>query len=220
MWTDSELQHEVEKEVGWELNAGLTKISVMAKGGAVDLTGHVDSYWERCVAERAAWRVVHVHQVANHIRVLIPASKQRTDDDIALAAMGTFEWNCLVPDTIEIQVKDGMVTLEGHVERQEQKAEAERALATLTGITGIRNQIEIKPSVTLADLKAPIEAALRRNALVDSGHIKVHVSHGVVSLRGTARSRCEYEEAMNAAWAAPGILKIDDHITIGSGKGE
>ena len=109
-----------------------------------------------------------------------------------------------------------MVTLSGGVERQRQKEEAERALCTLIGITGIRNDIVIEPSVSLADVKTPIEAALRRSALIDRSHIKVHVAHGVVSLRGTARSRSEYEEALRAAWAAPGVTKIEEHITIGS----
>ena len=202
--------------MSWELSAGLSRISVAVKAGAIELAGHVDTFWEKCVAERAAWRVVHVNHVTNAIRVVLPYNQQRGDDDIALGAMSSLEWNCMVPKSVEVQVADGLVTLSGSVERQEQKEEAERALSTLIGITGIRNNIVIQPSVSFADVKAPIEAALRRSALVDGSHIKVHVGHGVVSLRGTARSRSEYEEAMHAAWAAPGISKVEDHITIGT----
>ncbi|MFN0105563.1 MAG: BON domain-containing protein [Bryobacteraceae bacterium] len=220
MWNDTELQHDVEKEIGWELNAALKQISVSVKSGAVELGGHVDSFWEKCAAERAAWRVAHVSRVTNEIRVVIPFHKQRDDDDIALAAMSYLEWNCLVPDMIDVQVAEGCVTLSGSVERQQQREEAERGLCVLNGITGIRNDIVIRPSVSLGDVKASIEAALKRNALVDSSHIKAHVAHGVAILRGTVRCRAEYEEAMHAAWAAPGVTKVEDHITIGSGRSE
>jgi osmotically-inducible protein OsmY len=214
MWNDTELQHDIENEIGWELSTGFGQISVAVKSGAVELGGHVDSFWEKCAAGRAAWRVTHVHHVTNGIRVVVPFSKQRDDDDIALAAMSHLEWNCLVPETVEVQVVEGCVILSGSVERQPQKEAAERALCALTGITDIRNDIVIQPSVSVGDVKAPIEAALRRNAIVESSHIKVHVAHGVASLRGTARSRAEYEEAMHAAWAAPGVTKIEDHLTI------
>jgi osmotically-inducible protein OsmY len=220
MWNDTELQQEIENEVGWELSACHMQISVTVKGGAVQLGGHVDSFWEKCAAERAAWRIAHVNHVTSDIRVVVPFSKQRADDDVAFAAMSSLEWNCVVPETVEVQVADGWVTLSGSVERQQQKEEAERALCTLSGITGIRNDIVIQPSVSLANVKEPIEAALRRNALVDSSRIKAHVAHGVVSLRGTARSRAEYEEAIHAAWAAPGVTKVEDHITIGSVRSE
>jgi osmotically-inducible protein OsmY len=217
MWNDTELQHDVEDELCWEIGADLTQISVTAKGAAVELAGHVDSFWERCAAERAAWRVAHVNQVTNGIRVAVPFNKQRGDDDIALAAMGSLEWNCLVPETVEVQVAEGFVTLSGSVERHQQREEAERTLCTLIGITGIRNDIVIQPTVSLANEKAPIEAALKRNALADRNHIKVHVDHGVVSLRGTARSHSEHEETLRVAWAAPGVTRIEDHITLGSG---
>ncbi len=220
MWNDAELQRDVENEISWELGAGLTQISVAVKGGAVELAGHVDSFWEKCAAERAAWRVAHVHQVTSGIRVIVPFEKQRSDDDIALAAMSNLEWNGLVPKTVEVQVTDGWVTLSGSVERQQQKEEAARALCTLNGITGIHNELVIQPSATLSEVKAPIEAALKRSALVDSNRIKVHVAHGVASLRGTARSHAEYEEVMHAAWAARGVTKIEDHITVGSIKGD
>src|SRR6266404_7728047 len=89
MWSDTELQHHIENEVGWELSAGLTQISVTVKSGAVELGGHVDSFWEKCAAERAAWRVAHVNHVTNGIRVVVPFNKQRDDDDIAIAANAT-----------------------------------------------------------------------------------------------------------------------------------
>ena len=220
MWNDTELKHDVENEVGWELSASLTQISVMVKSGAVELGGHVDSFWEKGAAERAAWRVAHVSHVTNGIRVVVPFNKQRDDDEIALAAMGILEWNCLVPETVEVQVAEAWVTLSGSVERHQQKEETARALCTLNGITGIHNDIVIQPSVIPGDVKASIEAALRRNALVDSSHINAHLAHGVASLRGTARSRAEYDEAMHAAWAAPGVTRIEDHITIGSVRSE
>ena len=128
MWNDTELQHDVENEVCWELSAGLTQISVTVKGGAVELAGHVDSFWEKCAAERAAWRVAHVNQVTDGIRVVVPFNKQQGDDDVALAAMSSLEWNCLVPETVEVQVAEGWVTLSGSVERQQQKEEAARAV--------------------------------------------------------------------------------------------
>jgi len=216
MWTDTELQHDVENEVGWELRAGLAQISVTVKGGAVELAGHVDRYWEKCAAERAAWRVVHVNQVTNTIRVVVPYDQERGDDDIALAAMSCLEWNCLVPKTVEVQVTKGLVILSGFAERHDQKEEAERALRTLIGITGVRNDIVIKPTAALAEAKGPLEAVLRRSGLIDSSHIKVHVVHGVVNLRGTVRSRAEHQEAMHAAWTVPGVVRVEDHLVISS----
>jgi osmotically-inducible protein OsmY len=153
MWNDTELHHDVENEVAWDLRAGLMNIGVTVKGGAVELDGHVESFWEKCAAERAAWRVAHVSHVINEIRVVVPFNKQRDDDEIALAAMTILEWNCLVPETVEVQVAEACVTLSGNVERHCQKEEAARALCTLTGITGIHNDIVLQPSVILGDVK-------------------------------------------------------------------
>ena len=154
MWNDAELQHDVENEVAWDLRAGLTTIGVTVKGGAVQLGGHVESFWEKCAAERAAWRVAHVSHVTNEIRVVVPFNKQRDDDEIALAAMTILEWNCLVPETVEVQVAEACVTLSGSVERHSQKEEAARALCTLHGITSIKNEIVLQRSVMLGDAKA------------------------------------------------------------------
>jgi osmotically-inducible protein OsmY len=46
MWNDTELQHDVEKELGWEPSVHAKQIGVIVKSGAVELGGHVDSFWE------------------------------------------------------------------------------------------------------------------------------------------------------------------------------
>ena len=125
MWNDTDLQYHVEKELSWEPAVHTKQIGVVVKDGVVQLVGHVDSFWAKCAAERAVWRVAHVKSVLNALRVELPFSAFRADDDIALAAMGSLEWNCLVPATVEVQVVDGWVRLHGDVEWEDQKEEAE-----------------------------------------------------------------------------------------------
>ena len=219
MSNDQDLQKQVEKQLSWEPGVHGAQIGVVAKEGAIHLAGHVDTFWEKCAAETAAWRVAHVKSVTNELRVDVPFSSMRADDDIALAAMGWLESNCQVPDTVEVQVADAWLTLNGDVEWQYQKLAAQQCMSFLQGIKGIRNEIVIRTTAPIGDVKASIEEAFKRNALLHAGHIKCHVSHGAVSLHGVAHSRAERDEAMHAAWSTPGIAAVEDHITIGSTRG-
>lgn len=213
MITDQSIQQEIEKELRWDAGVNPNHIAVLVRNGEATLAGDVDSYWEKCEAERAAWRVAHVLKVVNHLRVELPFTAERGDDDITLAAMGILEWNCTVPATVEVAVTAGVLTLSGVVPRAYQRDEAERAVATLIGIKGVVNNVRVEAAA--GDARAGIEEALKRSALVDSSHVKVHVAAGVASLRGAVKSRAEWEEAMRAAWAGPGVVKVEDHLTIG-----
>src|SRR3954453_10283084 len=136
MWNDKELQVHIEKELVWDPKVHSSQMSVQVKDAAVHLLGHVNTYWERCAAESAVWRVAQVRSVVNELRVELPFDAIRGDDDIALAAMGSLEWNCLVPHTVEVDVANGWVTLTGEVEWRHEKQEAEETLATVAGIKG------------------------------------------------------------------------------------
>jgi osmotically-inducible protein OsmY len=110
---------------------------VVVKDGVVTLTGWVDSYTKRWAAENAAHRVRGVKAVANDIEVRLPSSTERTDADIAAAAIRALEWDAFVSvDKLEVTVSKGWVTLKGEVEWQYQKQDAERAVRRLTGIKG------------------------------------------------------------------------------------
>lgn len=213
MITDLSVQQEIEKELQWDAGVNPNHIAVLVKNGDATLAGDVDSYWEKCEAERAAWRVAHVRKVVNHLRVELPFAAERGDDDITLAAMGILEWNCTVPATVEVAVTGSVLTLTGVVGRAYQREEAERAMTGLVGIKGIVNSVRVEGGA--GDARAGIEEALKRSALVDASHVKVHVTAGVANLRGTVKTRAEWEEAMRAAWAGPGIVKVEDHLAIG-----
>jgi osmotically-inducible protein OsmY len=215
MKNDVDLQRDVFDELKWEPAVHSTDVGVIVKDGVVTLEGVVDSYPEKWAAERAAKRVSGVKALALELEVKLPGSGKQTDADIAEAAENALKWDVLVPqDRIKVTVEKGFLTLEGQVDWDFQRSAAKRAVQYLTGVKGVANAITVKPKVAPTDVKAQIEAALKRNAILDARQIKVQADGGKVTLRGNVRSWAERDEAEAAAWAAPGVNEVTDFIAV------
>lgn len=213
--TDRELQHHVQNALDWEPSVESSAIGVSVDNGVVTLRGDVPSFSEKEAAERVALRVFGVRAVANDLVVLIAGAAERTDSDIADAAVNALRWHTSVPDkNITIVVRKGWITLSGAVDWQFQKDAAVRAVRDLTGVRGVTNAIEIHPSLKAGDVRAQIEAAFRRSAEIDARRVNVTVQDSKIILSGSVRSFAERQEAEKAAWAAPGVAQVEDRLTI------
>jgi len=215
--TDEQIQRDVLEELNWDARVQPNEIGVAVKDGIVTLIGWVDSYTKKWAAEDAAKRVRGVKAVANDIEVRLPSSAERTDAEIAAAALHALEWDAFVPvDKVEVTVSKGWVTLRGEVEWAFQKEDAERLVRRLAGARGVTNVITVKPHARplSSELKRKIEEALVRSAETDAKRITVEVQGNKVILWGKVRSWAERQEAERMAWSAPGVTEVENGILI------
>ncbi|CAO3424751.1 BON domain-containing protein [Azospirillum endophyticum] len=215
MRSDSDVKRDVEFEIRWTPALDPTDIGVAVKNGVVTLTGFVHSYLEKFEAEKAVKRVSGVVGVANDLEVRIPSGEERPDPEIARDAVAAIKsWLPLSWESIKVIVKSAWVTLEGTTEWNYQRESAEKAVRQVRGVKGVTNLITLKPQVAPSEIKQKIEEAFRRSAEVDANRITIEANGSEIILKGTVRSWAERQEAERAAWAAPGVTKVENRIVI------
>ncbi len=214
MKSDNDIKRDVEAELRWSPDVHDTDIAVKVTGGEVSLTGFVPNYLDKYGAAAAVGRVKGVAAVANDLQVK-PFLGGPTDPEIARAAITELKLELpLTCEDIRPIVNQGHVTLEGTVEWHYQRERAESAMRRLSGVLGVSNSIRIKPAVAPENIKRRIEDAFKRLAHVDADHITVNAHGSDVTLRGEVRSWAERDEALQTAWAAPGVANVKNELTV------
>ena len=125
------------------------------------------------------------------------------------------------PLTLSVDTRGGVVTLFGRVPSEEQKGAAEREVADLRGVRGVRNELQVIPDVVAVRIvrqddrvKSAVEQRLGDLEALREADIDVEVSNGVVRVTGTVDSFRAKERALTAVRATEGVASIVDGLRV------
>ena len=205
----------VEKELGFDPRVDSSDIRIMTIGGNVNLTGTVPSFPQYLQASAAARRVSGVTSLDNNLEVALPDSDYRDDVKLTTAANNALAANVTVPDNVEAIAEDGNITLTGVVSYGTQRAAAADAVAGLTGVRNVFNDIEISYDLDPVDVDLHVQEALDRSELVpDDSDVTAATKDNVITLTGHVHTWAEHDAVLGAAWMAYGVVEVRDELQV------
>jgi osmotically-inducible protein OsmY len=210
-----DIRQTVEAELTFDPLVDAMYITVKNMGGDVALNGWVPSYPQYLAAAAAARRVAGVTNVHNHLEVVLPPADYRDDAMLTTAANNALTLNVTVPDGVEATASNGNLRLVGIVRYGVERAAAESAVAGLTGIRNINDEIEIAYDADPVDVTFHVQDALDRYALIaDDSEVVVSINDDTATLDGHVRSWAEHDAVIGAAWMAPGVFDVRDDLYV------
>ena len=215
MTKTQDIRDGVEQELSFDPFVNSSDITVKNIDGDVALNGTVPNYPQYTEAVAAARRVAGVTTVHNHLEVELPPGDYRDDPTLTTMANDPLRLNVTVPDGVEAMAKNGDVTLTGTVGYGTEMTAAELAVAGLTGVRNIKNEIEISNDADPIDVTVHVQAALDRYALIpDDSDVSVYTDGNTVTLSGHVRTWAEHDAVVDAAWRAIGVYDVSDNLVI------
>ena len=213
--SNNEVQRYVSAELHWDPKIDDSAIAVAADDGVVTLRGTVGSFREKRDATKDAQSVNGVKSVKNKLEVRILNKDRRADADLRGDVLQALMLDGMVPSTIDAKVDDGKVTLTGTAPWRFQRDEAESVAGNVRGVISFENNVDlVPPGPSANDVQHSIKKAMKRNAKLDADSVSVESDNGTITLRGTVSSWADHDQAVDAAWAAPGVTRVKDHILV------
>ncbi|HSH95349.1 MAG TPA: BON domain-containing protein [Roseimicrobium sp.] len=140
-----------------------------------------------------------------------------TDRKIEDAAKASYNYRTVLEDHVKVKADDGIVTLTGTVQDKDDKALAEDTVKNLPGVTGVKNEITIKPTMpehSDAWIAFKISSRLLVKANVSAASTSVGVKDGVVTLTGTAENPAQKELTGIYAKEIAGVKSVENNLVV------
>lgn len=215
MGKSKDIREAVEAELTFDPLVDPSNVTVKNMNGEVALNGTVPSYPQYEEAAAAAQRVAGVTNVHNHLAVDLPPNDYRDDATLTTMANNALALNVTVPGGVEATAHHGNLKLTGTVSYGPQRAAAEVAVAGLTGVRNIKDDIEITYDTDPIGVTQIVLGALDRYAVVaDDCDVTVDTSGDTVTLTGHVATWAERDAVVGAAWMANGVAEVNDELYI------
>lgn len=145
----------------------------------------------------------------------------KTDTQLQHDVMAELKWDASVnANQIGVEVKDGVVTLSGHVDKYSEKWAAERAAQKVTGVKALAVELEVNlPSASNrsdADIARTAGNVLEWTTSWPTDHVVVMVEKGWVTLSGELDYEYQRKIASSAVRHLMGVTGVSNQIVIKS----
>lgn len=223
---DSAIENDAEEALLYDPATESWEIEVDVQGNKATLTGTVDSWQERRLAEKVVKGVRGITEVVNNIEV--DYKTDRTDMEIEEEIKKALHWDKLVDDgLITVKVQGGKVKLSGTVGSAAEKSQA-RYDAWGAGVESVdASELEVERWARDEDLRKKkyviksdqeiqeaIEDALLYDPRVASFEVTPEVSAGMVTLRGQVDNLKAKRAAAQTARNTVGVISVDNRIKV------
>jgi hyperosmotically inducible periplasmic protein len=151
--------------------------------------------------------------------ISVPLFASEMDDRIEVSAKQSYVFKTyLKGDDINVQSKDGVVTLTGVVSEGYYKKLAEETVANLPGVVSVNNRIEEKGEVLFANTDAliiyKVKSTLWFHRNVNATETEVYAKEGTVTLRGKATSAAQKDLTTEYAKDVEGVKDVKNEMTV------
>ncbi|HEV2353025.1 MAG TPA: BON domain-containing protein [Puia sp.] len=215
MRTDLTIQKDIISRLHDEPYVNAAAIGVGVRNGVAALSGEAASNEQRRTIEDVAFQTEGVRAITVDIQVGLPADRRRTDWELADAVARALEWHTAVRQhQIRISVTNGVITLAGQADFAFQRQAAVEAVRGLVGDVPVNDRITMKEPLTSAQADRLVKEALACHPSLDVSMIYVAVQDEKAVLTGVVYSAAEKAEVESAARTLPGIVMIDNRITL------
>jgi hyperosmotically inducible protein len=231
---DSAIEDDVKSALKADSLLERSSIKVRSvNNGTVLLAGKAESLTEELRAIETAEGVVGVRAV--HSEIESPDAKadaetwrklseksdatsgRMGDAYITAAAKMRLLSDSATPATdINVDTRNGVVTLFGYVPSEASKAEAEAEALKVNGVNRVDNQLQVVPAAQRSqvgrrdsEIEGTIEKAIAKNEALSDADIKVEVRNGVARLSGTVATESDKTTATRIAQGASGVRGVE-----------
>jgi osmotically-inducible protein OsmY len=190
-------------------------IALSVQDGSVVMEGMVENV---AIKKRALLIAMGLDDVAGVVdRLRVKPSVKMTDDEIRDHMIDALtEESALNGLDIKIEVRDGIVDLEGQVWSLSHKRLAGVLAWWIPGALDVINSIEVDPPEADSEdeISDAVRLALEKDRLVDAQSLKVSTDGYVVTLEGVTGSDAEREAAEEDAWFTWGVNNVVNRIIV------
>jgi osmotically-inducible protein OsmY len=138
--SDTELARQVVNALAWDIEVPHEKIKARVENGWVTLEGEVDWQFQRNAAERDVRYLTGIGGVSNMLQLKAHVSPYDVTQRIKSALRRSADADA---SKIHVAAAEGKVTLTGTVRSWSERADAERAAWSTTGVTTVDDRLSI-----------------------------------------------------------------------------